>query len=87
MLLCIASLATATALRNHIYFNESVYWQDVVDKAPHNARAWNNLGLALAVAGQRADAEAAFLMALQRRPNYQKAAVNLRLLRADRLPP
>ena len=87
VLLCIASLATATALRNRIYFNESVYWQDVVDKAPHNARAWNNLGLALAVAGQRADAEAAFLMALQRRPNYQKAAVNLRLLRADRLPP
>lgn len=86
VLLCIAALATATALRNRIYFDESTYWRDVVDKAPHNARAWNNLGMALAMAGQRTDAEAAFLKALQRRPDYRKAAVNLRLLQAGRLP-
>lgn len=81
-LLLITVLAMATALRNPVYHSERQFWQDVVGKAPHNARGWNNLAIAYAHAGDRQAAELALQQALQRRPDYLRAAVNLKLLRA-----
>ncbi len=75
-------LAAATAQRNTVYQSETLFWRDVVAKAPHNARAWNNLGIAYAAAGARTLSEQAFQQALLQQPNYVRAAINLRLLRA-----
>ena len=78
------TLALATVSRNTVYQTEQAFWQDVLNKTPHNARAWNNLGIALAAAGDVRQSEQAFLQALQLRPGYVRAAINLRLLRAGR---
>jgi hypothetical protein len=80
-------LCAATHLRNRVYATEIVYWEDVAGKSPHNARAFNNLGYACALEGRTEEAEAAFRRALALRPEYVKAAVNLRLLREGRLTP
>lgn len=77
-------LAVGTGVRNTVYVSEQAFWQDVVSKAPHNARGWNNLAIAYANAGEQAAAEAALRQALQQRPDYLRAAVNLKLLRAGR---
>ena len=80
------TLAMATHARNTVYHSEIRFWQDVVTKAPTNARGWNNLGIAYQQAGQLPAAEQAFEQALALRPNYQRAAVNLRLLSRQRSP-
>ena len=85
LLLLSLLLGAATADRNAVYQSEPCFWQDVVNKAPHNARAWNNLGVAHAADGARVLSEQAFLQALRVQPDYVRAAVNLRLLRSGRL--
>jgi len=79
------TLGTLTYVRNEAYRSETVFWEDVARKAPHNARAFNNLGYVYALARRDTEAEAAFEMALALRPDYVKAAVNLRLLREGAL--
>ena len=64
-----------------MYADEVTFWQDVATKTPGNARAFNNLGYACALAGRNADAERAFRRALEIDPANTKAAVNLALLR------
>jgi hypothetical protein len=78
----LVGLGATTAARSLVYRDEAGYWLDVAAKAPHNARAWNNLGHALAVDCRRAEAEAAFLRALELDPGGFRAAVNLHLLRS-----
>ena len=51
-------------------------------RSPHNARAWNNLGHAQALACRRGPAEEAFRRAMALEPEGYRAAVNLRLLHA-----
>ncbi|HEX4911266.1 MAG TPA: tetratricopeptide repeat protein [Permianibacter sp.] len=80
------TLAMATQARNTVYHSEIRFWQDVVTKAPSNARGWNNLGIAYQQAGRLPAAEQAFEQALALRPDYQRAAVNLRLLRRQQSP-
>ena len=75
-------LGTATWQRNRVYADEVHYWADVAAKAPHNARAYANLGHALALQGRRPQAEAALGVALALDPALHQAAVNLQLLRA-----
>ncbi len=79
-LLC-AGLATATHLRNRVYADEIAFWNDVTAKSPWNARGFNNLGYALALAHRDEEAETAFRKALSLDQGYVRAAVNLRLLR------
>jgi protein O-mannosyl-transferase len=79
------TLGTATCVRNEAYRSETTFWEDVARKSPHNARAFNNLGYAYALARRETEAEAAFETALVLRPDYVKAAVNLRLLREGAL--
>jgi hypothetical protein len=77
---CVLALGVATASRSLVYRDEVVYWQDVVAKAPHGARAHGNLGFALAARCRTAEAEASLRRALALDPGYVRAAVNLRLL-------
>ncbi|MEO8224418.1 MAG: hypothetical protein ABI661_06400 [Gammaproteobacteria bacterium] len=76
----------ATHLRNDVYRDEVGFWRDVVAQSPHNARAFNNLGMALAAECDLARAEAAWRRALALDPGYVRTAVNLRLLQEGVLP-
>ncbi len=71
------ALGSATFVRNRVYADELGFWADVARKAPHNARAWANLGHALQLAGRPGDARAAWQVALQLDPGHEKAAANL----------
>jgi tetratricopeptide (TPR) repeat protein len=84
VVLCVG-LATATHVRNRVYADELSFWDDVVAKAPHNPRGFNNLGYALALIDRVDEADAAFRRALSLDPGYVRAAVNLRLLREGAL--
>lgn len=63
--------------RNEIWLNRISIWEDCVKKSPHKARPYNNLGAALADAGQYAKAIAQYHKALQINPYYPKAYNNL----------
>jgi hypothetical protein len=76
----------ATHLRNDIYRDEVGFWRNVVAQSPHNARAFNNLGVALAAECDLVRAEAAWRRALVADPGHVRAAVNLRLLEQGLLP-
>lgn len=82
--LCLTGLATH--LRNEVYRDEVTFWRDVVGRSPHNARAFNNLGVALADQCDLLRAEQAWRRALKLDPGYTRAAVNLRLLGEGVLP-
>ena len=84
VLLC-ATLASATHVRNRVYHDEITFWSDVVAKSPWNARGFNNLGFVLAKSHRDDEADAALRRALELDPNYVRAAVNLKLLRAGAL--
>ena len=77
--ICIA-LGCATWQRNLVYEDEVAYWHDVAVKSPHNARAFANLGHALALQGRKEDALAAFDVAVGLDPTLYQAVINRRLL-------
>jgi hypothetical protein len=76
----------ATHLRNDVYRDEVGFWRNVVAQSPHNARAFNNLGFALARECDLERAGAAWRRALALDPGYVRTAVNLRLLGEGLLP-
>jgi len=78
-------LGWLTLQRSLVYRDEVTFWVDVARQAPRNARAFNNLGDALARCGRLAEAEAAFAEAIAIDPAYARAGVNLRLLREGAL--
>lgn len=73
----LVALVAATYARNQVYQSERSVWQDVVDKAPHNARAHNNLGNQLCKAGSPEDAIAHYRKALELCPLFVNAHCNL----------
>jgi tetratricopeptide (TPR) repeat protein len=75
-----------THLRNDVYRDEVGFWRNVIAQSPHNARAYNNLGIALAAECDLTRAEAAWRKALAVDPGHVRAAVNLRLLGQGLLP-
>lgn len=79
-------LAWGTVQRNRVYATELTFWQDVVEKSPHNTRAWNNLGFAAALACDRAGATHAFEEAARRDPADTRPSINLALLEQGELP-
>lgn len=81
MLLCLG-----TAIRNGVYATERTFWQDVTAKSPHNARAWNNLGMAEAIACQPDAARDSFLEASRLDPLFVQPQINLVLLERGQLP-
>lgn len=70
-------LAVATEARNEDYRNELTLWRDTARKAPANARAHYNLGLALVSAKGLHDAANAFATALKLEPNHGLARLKL----------
>lgn len=81
-----AALALGTLHRNRVYATELSFWTDVTIKSPHNSRAWNNLGLALAANCGHTAAALAFGEALNRDRRNWRAEVNLALLERGELP-
>jgi tetratricopeptide (TPR) repeat protein len=70
-------LIALTIDRNGDYGNRLVMWQDVVAKAPHNARAHYNLGLQLDKYNHPIRAIEEFKRSLERRPRDPRASFNL----------
>jgi tetratricopeptide (TPR) repeat protein len=78
-------LALGTINRNRVYATETAFWQDVTVKSPHNTRAWNNLGMAEALACRPDSATRAFEEAIRLEPDSWRAQVNLELLKTGEL--
>jgi hypothetical protein len=79
-------LALATFHRSQVYSDEVSFWRDVAEKSPHNARAFSNLGYALAMACRTDDAERTLRIAFELDPASTQPVINLTLLRAGTLP-
>lgn len=73
----VAVLGIAAFVRVGDYGSESRLWSATVRASPANARAWNNLGYALAAEGDRAGARAAYERALALDPASPRARGNL----------
>ena len=65
-------LAAMTYLRNCDYQTEDRMWRDVVDKAPHNLRARNDLAVALSEMGKADEAIAEYNEVLARIPETER---------------
>ena len=66
-----------TIQRNAVYDSKLSIWQDTVEKSPHNARAWCNVGLALEDKKHSQEAEAAMIKAVTINPEFQLGHSNL----------
>ena len=77
LVLVAGALAMATHARNGVYSSAIALWSDTVAKAPANARAQNNLGVALLDAGRTSEARAAFARAVEIQPHHAFALHNL----------
>lgn len=73
----IPSLVYLTYERNKVWKDDVALWEDVVAKAPDNARAHNNLGRALAVNGRDPEAIQEFKKATSILPSYALAYMNM----------
>lgn len=73
----VVALGTATWQRNRVYQSAVSLWQDTVNHRPNNARAFNNLGQALALEGNPAGAIAAYESAIALAPEHAFAHGNL----------
>jgi protein O-mannosyl-transferase len=73
-------LGSFTVMRNHVYRSEVALWEDTVKKSPSNARAYNNLGYAYFLANRPADAQRAYLKAIEIDPGLEHAVNNLQML-------
>jgi tetratricopeptide (TPR) repeat protein len=70
------ALGGATFLRNKDYASVMTIWSDTAGKAPHNARAWNNLGWELRETGDYQGALDCLNRAITLRPRYADAYTN-----------
>ncbi|MDD3530931.1 MAG: tetratricopeptide repeat protein [Gallionellaceae bacterium] len=68
---------TFTHLRNQDYHDEISLWHQTTTIDPANARAWNNLGWAYHLAGEREAARQSFQRALAIEPGHDHARRNL----------
>lgn len=76
-LLAAAVLGSATFRRNLAYRHEAALWSDTVQREPENARAWGNLGFALARRGDFAAAIPHYRRALELEPDHPDVRNNL----------
>lgn len=75
-LIIIALSATAYA-RNSVWKDRETLWEDVLKKAPDNARAHNNLGFIYYEKNMLDRADGQFTAALSLMPRYSDARINL----------
>jgi hypothetical protein len=76
-------LGGATVLRTREFRSELALWEATVRTSPGKARAWNNLGYAHQLAGNREAARRAYRQALSLDPRHPKARANLDALEGD----
>ncbi len=74
---CATGLAAGTVAANRVFRSERAVWQRAVSMDPGNARAWNNLGLALANAGEAEQGQAKIEHAIELNAAYADAWYNL----------
>lgn len=79
-------MALGTASRNRVYIDETAFWTDVTRKSAHNGRAWNNLGMALALDCRPLAAADAFERAASLGGEDWRPRMNLALLAEGGLP-
>jgi Flp pilus assembly protein TadD len=70
-------LVGLTGARNRLYADPVALWRDTTQRAPHNPRAWHNLGYVLHQAGNHRAAAAAFARSLELEPDDAETRVNL----------
>ncbi len=87
-IIVISSLTYLTFERNKVWQNDVTLWKDVVEKAPDNARAHNNLGRALGAQGRDLLAIEEFKKAVALLPDYALAYMNMAVSygKFDRVP-
>ena len=73
------ALGLATTRRNADYRSEISLWQATLQQSPGKARAWNNYGVALRMAGRIPEARAAYARALELDSGFAPARSNLGL--------
>lgn len=73
----VLSLTYLTYERNKVWQNDVTLWKDVTEKAPDNARAYNNLGRAYGAQGRDVEAIGEFEKAIKLLPNYALAHMNM----------
>ena len=71
------TLGARTIRRNADYASASVMWADVVRQRPSHVRAWNYLGVGLAVEGRQEEAIWAYESALALEPGSEEVHSNL----------
>ncbi|HAM50694.1 MAG TPA: tetratricopeptide repeat-containing protein [Nitrospiraceae bacterium] len=76
-ILIVIFLAGSAYARNKIWQNKTRLWEDVVKKAPSNARAHNNLGFAYSSEGLIDKATEQYQVAIKLKPDYAEARNNL----------
>lgn len=77
IIIIVLPLTYLTYERNKVWQDDVTLWEDVVAKAPDNARAHNNLGRALGVNGRDLEAILEFKKATSILPNYALAYMNM----------
>jgi len=70
-------LSVATYMRNTVWADEVVFWEDAVVKSPMKARVHNNLGSVYYRKGDLARAMDEFKRAIELKPNFADAHYNL----------
>lgn len=77
LLLAVAVYATRTFVRNCMYSKPAAIWANVLAHAPNNARAYNNFGYHLSIAGQWEEAIRCYRRAIELDPQLDMAYCNL----------
>jgi tetratricopeptide (TPR) repeat protein len=75
--LAVIILTGAAYMRNAVWKDSVIFWQDVVKKNSHSARAFNSLGLAYQLRGLLDTSIRHYQIATQIDPYYEKAHNNL----------
>jgi len=75
----LAALVAVTFERNEIWHDEGRIWEDIIQKSPRNARAYNELGLHLLDNGDHAGALRVLGRSLELNPYQPQIYINLGL--------
>ena len=79
----IIALSAATVARNNVWCDSTRLWTDVIDKSPHNHRAYYNLGLAFSKRGDKEKSASLYRRAIEEKPGFAEAHYNLGQLLED----